>query len=85
MSKVHVDIDLKKCISEEKVSEISLERSCTEDSVSSQNTSEINVSSHTSSEQEDDESGSAADISKQQNTALTSTQSYAPVRKEPFK
>ena len=84
MSKVQVDHDLKRFISEEKVSETSLERSCTENSVSSQNTSEINVSSQTLSEK-DDESGSDAYSNEQPYTALVRTKSYAPVRKESFK
>ena len=83
MSQVQVNLDLKDLISEEKVSETSLERACREDSDFYQNTSELNVSSQTTSKK-DDESGSDADTNEQPNTALTRNKSYAPVRKESF-
>ena len=84
MSKVQVNLDLIDLISEEKVSETSLERACREDSDFYQNTSELNVSSQTTSKK-DDESGSDADNNEQPNTALTRNKSYAPVRMESFK
>ena len=74
MSKFQANQDLKKYMSDENESETSLERSLPKGSVSSQNTSEINVSSPNFSEKAD-ESGSDADKNEQPYTALARTDS----------
>lgn len=73
MSKIQGDLDQSECISEQELIEISLRRSCSEDSVSSKLSSE-----------NDDEIVSVAEINQQQDTALIRNQSYANVRKESF-